>query len=100
MYNQYLKVGLLLSRATVDHPGSHRTMQEASRRGRNQKVQSSGGTQLKTAFKPPSSVSGYKEHKARCDYLQESDASWPPTLEPKVYPTKNQSKQQAPVQSL
>lgn len=45
------------------------------------------GTRLETAFKLPPSVSGYKEHKAGYDYLQESDASCPPTLELKLYPT-------------
>lgn len=51
-----------------------------------EKAWPSGGTWLQTAFKLPPSVSGYKEHKAGYDYLQESDASCPPTLEPKVYP--------------
>lgn len=106
MYNQYLKVGLLSRRvvhqhrATADHPGSRRTSLKAGSRCGNQKVRSNGGTQLKTALKPPPSVSGYKEHKAWYDYLQESDASCPPTLEPKVYPTKNQSKHRAPLQIL
>lgn len=104
MNSQYLKVvrgescintELLL--ITPDHTGPCRKLAATVE---NQKVQSSSGTQLKTAFKPPPSVSGYKEHKAGYDYLQESDASCPPTLEPKVYPTKNQSKHRAPVQSL
>lgn len=82
---------------TPDHKGPCRKLAATVE---NQKVQSSSGTQLKTAFKPPPSVSGYKEHKAGYDYLQESDATCPPTLEPKVYPTKNQSKHRAPVQSL
>lgn len=48
-------------------------------------VWSGGGTRLQTAFKLPPSVLGYKEHKAGYDYLQESDASCPPTPEPKVH---------------
>lgn len=72
----------------LNPPGSHRPVCEACCSLLwISKVWSGGGTRLQTAFKLPPSVSGYKEHKAGYDYLQESDASCPPTLELKVYPT-------------
>lgn len=49
-------------------------------------TESDGGTRFQEGFKLPPKVSGHEEHQARYDYLQESDASCPPTLELTVYP--------------